>query len=234
MYRRIRWLLVMTTGLVVVFALTAAGYRDTASQPSEAVPGPAPGQHGSHGAATSKDPAKAAEFQDAMRKLWEDHITWTRLFIVSAAADLPDMEPTAGRLLQNQDDIGNSIKPYYGDAAGEHLTALLRDHILIAGELLGAAKTGDDAATSDARTRWYANGDDIARFLNSANAANWKLGPMKQMMREHLDLTLKEAVARLSGNYAADIAAYEEVHDAILEMADMLSAGIIAQHPDKF
>lgn len=45
--------------------------------------------------------AKQTDFRNAMRKLWEDHITWTRLFIVSAAADLPDKGPTTDRLLQN-------------------------------------------------------------------------------------------------------------------------------------
>jgi len=84
--------------------------------------------------------SKQSAFQAAMRKLWEDHITWTRLFIVSAAADLPDKGPTTNRLLQNQVDIGNAIKPYYGDAAGEKLTVLLKEHITTAAELVAAAK----------------------------------------------------------------------------------------------
>jgi hypothetical protein len=57
---------------------------------------------------------------------------------------------------------------------------------------------------------------------------------MQMMMKSHLDLTLKEAAARLNGDYAADIAAYEEVHQDILHMADMLSEGIIKQFPEKF
>src|SRR6185436_17422801 len=69
---------------------------------------------------------KEAALHDAMRKLWEDHITWTRLFIVSAVADLPDKAATTDCLLQNQVNIGNAIKSYYGDAAGEKLTALLK------------------------------------------------------------------------------------------------------------
>src|SRR5215217_3579879 len=69
--------------------------------------------------------SKEAAFQDAMRKLWEDHITWTRIFIISAAGDLPDKAAATERLLQNQADIGNAIKPYYGDAAGDKLTTLL-------------------------------------------------------------------------------------------------------------
>ena len=32
----------------------------------------------------------------------------------------------------------------------------------------------------------------------------------------------------------ADIAAYEKVHEQILHMADMLSAGIVKQHSAKF
>ena len=96
-------------------------------------------------------------FHDGMRQLWEDHITWTRLVIVSIANDLPDTDATVGRLLQNQQDIGDAVKPFYGDAAGEQLSALLTDHILIAAEILQAAKAGDDAALNDAIERWYAN-----------------------------------------------------------------------------
>ena len=185
-------------------------------------------------AAEAKSKIDAQAFHDAMRKLWEDHITWTRLVIVSLANDLPDSGPTVQRLLQNQDDIGDAIKPFYGDAAGEQLSALLRDHILIAAEIIQAAKSGDTAAQNDAIARWYANADDIAVFLNSANPKNWPLDEMKMMMREHLDLTLQEAVAYLQGDHAASVATYDQIHLQILGMADMLSDGIIRQFPEKF
>ncbi len=176
----------------------------------------------------------AQVFHDAMRKLWEDHITYTRLFIVSTFGDLPDADETAARLLQNQEDIGDAIKPFYGEAAGEQLTALLRDHILIAAEILQAAKDGDQAALEDAIARWYDNADDIAEFLHNANPKNWPLEEMQSMMREHLDLTLEEAVAQQNGDYVASIAAYDRVHVQALEMADMLSDGIIRQFPNQF
>jgi hypothetical protein len=169
-----------------------------------------------------------------MRQLWEDHIVWTRLFIVSAADDLPDIADTADRLLRNQDDIGDAIKPFYGEAAGDGLTALLREHILGAATLLIAAKAGDQAATDAAATAWYANGDEIGSFLAAANPRVWPEAEMQAMMRDHLDLTLAEAVARLEGRYADDIAAYDEIHVQILHMADMLSDGIITQFPNRF
>lgn len=171
--------------------------------------------------------AKQIDFRNAMRRLWEDHITWTRLFIVSAAADLPDKGPTTDRLLENQVDIGNTVKPYYGDAAGEKLTALLKEHITTAAELVTAAKANDTAKMADANRRWYANADAIAAFLSSANPKNWPLGEMKRMMHEHLDLTTAEVQARLKGEWSADVAAYERVHEQILHMADMPSAGIM-------
>jgi len=184
--------------------------------------------------AEAKAKMDAQAFHDAMRKLWEDHIAWTRFVIVSVANDLPDSGPTVQRLLQNQDDIGDAIKPFYGDAAGEQLSALLRNHILIAAEILQAAKSNDSTALNDAIARWYANADDIAVFLNHANPENWPLDEMKMMMREHLDLTLQEAVAYLHGDYAASISAYDQIHLQILGMADMLSDGIIRQFPGKF
>jgi hypothetical protein len=184
--------------------------------------------------AQAKDKVSRQDFHDAMRQLWEDHIVWTRLVIIGVFEDLPDLNPSVQRLLQNQADIGDAIKPFYGEAAGDQLTALLRDHILIAAEILLAAKNGDAAALEDASERWYANADDIAAFLNAANPDHWPLEEMQMMMREHLDLTLEEAVAYLNGDYEASIAAYDEIHVQILGMADMLSDGIIRQFPDKF
>lgn len=177
---------------------------------------------------------KAAAFRDAMDKLWEDHIIWTRQFIVSAAAGLADKDPATDRLLQNQVDIGNAIKPYYGEAAGNKLSALLKEHIIIAAELVMAAKNGQTAKVEDAKKRWAANADQIADFLSGANPKNWPAADTRQMMREHLGATTDEVVARLGGDWAGDIAAFEKVHAQILHMADMLADGIVKQFPKKF
>ena len=190
--------------------------------------------------AADADPASAASrasratFHDAMRELWEDHIVWTRMVIVSVVDELPDTSQAVDRLLTNQDEIGDAIKPFYGDAAGEALSALLREHIAGAADLLAAAKAGDQAAIDAAAAAWYANGDEIAAFLATANPKNWPVASMEVMMRDHLDLTLAEAVARLEGRYVDDIAAYDAIHAQILHMADMLSDGIVAQFPGRF
>jgi hypothetical protein len=190
--------------------------------------------HGDPVATSAKTTAKQAQFHDAMRKLWEDHITWTRLAIVSFAHDLPDLPATQARLLRNQEDIGNAVKPYYGRAAGNQLTALLKEHIVGAVALLAAAKSGDQALIKQRTDEWYANGNEIADFLHRANPRNWSQKTMRRMMKGHLDQTLSEAVHRLTGKYDADVRDYDRIHRHILMMADTLSRGIIKQFPRRF
>jgi len=185
-------------------------------------------------AAQPSSTARTATFAAAMDKLWEDHIVWTRMVIVDFAANLPDLKVAEARLLRNQADIGNAIKPYYGAAAGNTLTTLLRTHILEAVPVLVAAKAGDTPKLTEALKAWYANAHRIAVFLNKANPSNWSLPMMDSMMKQHLQLTTAEAVARLQGHWAADVVAYDRVHREILQMADMLSSGIVAQFPEKF
>jgi hypothetical protein len=185
-------------------------------------------------AVSAKATVKRAEFHDAMRKLWEDHITWTRLAIVSFAHDLPDLPATQARLLRNQVDIGNAIKPYYGRAAGKQLTSLLKEHIVGAVALLAAVKSGDQSLIKQRTDEWYANGNEIADFLHEANPRNWSRKEMRRMMKRHLDQTVSEAVNRLGGRYEADVRDYERIHEHILMMADTLSTGIIKQFPRRF
>ena len=189
-------------------------------------------------AAASARPVAAkvspAEFRTQMRQLWVDHVVWTRMVIVAFAAGSPDLKAAETRLLRNQVDIGNAIKPYYGAAAGSTLTALLRRHILEAVPVLAAAKAGDATKLAAAQKAWYANGNVIARFLSSANPKSWPPADTQMMMKMHLDLTTAEAVARLKGQWAADVRAYDRVQAEIMQMADALASGIVAQFPSRF
>jgi len=198
-----------------------------------------PGHQRGHGAMSMHHGSplltrKAVALRMDMRKLWEDHVTWTRVAIISLEGGTPDTQASVGRLLQNQVDIGNAVKPFYGNAAGDELTKQLRSHILIAADVIAAAKAGDAAKLADAQARWVADADQIAAVLHSVNPRFWKLDELKAEMHRHLDLTTQEAVARLNGDWSGDVAAYDRVHDHILHMADMLSEGIVKQFPKRF
>jgi hypothetical protein len=181
-------------------------------------------------AATTKQVA----LHDAMRGLWEQHVAWTRLAIVSFAGGLPDLQATEARLLQNQSDIGNAIKPYYGKAAGNQLTSLLKTHITGAVDVLVAAKAGDQGKLATAEQAWYANANEIADFLHKANPHHWKRTAMREMMKVHLDQTLLEASDQLTGKFDASVKEYDAIEHHIRDMADMLSEGIVKQFPRRF
>ena len=197
-----------------------------------------------HGAQAHSHPAVAhgsgkitpeeLAFRNDMRVLWQDHVTWTRLAVISLLGNTPDTSATVGRLLQNQTDIGNAIKPFYGDAAGNALTDELRKHILIAADLIAAAKAGNADQVAAQQARWHQNAEDIAALLNSVNPELWNQDAVLAMLDEHLRLTTDEVVARLQGNWAADVASYDRIHHHALGMADTLSTGIIEQFPKRF
>jgi hypothetical protein len=171
----------------------------------------------------------------ALRKLWSDHVIWTREYIIAATGAVPasDADAAAARLLRNQDDIGNAIVPYYGDEAGKKLTELLKQHIMIAVDLVADAKGGDDAkfATDDAR--WSDNATEIARFLAGANPA-WPEKDVTDLLALHLQLTKGEVVARLTKDWNAAVKAFDDIFTEIMVLADALYDGLVAQFPDRF
>ncbi len=176
---------------------------------------------------------KSHELKIDMNKLWEDHVTWTRNVILCLVDGLPGADQAVKRLMQNQVDIGNAVKPYYGDDAGNKLTELLKAHIAISADVVKSAKAGNKSTLDSANKKWYANADEISAFLSKANP-NWGLADIQMMMNDHLKLTTDEAVHRIKKDYDADIVAYDKVHEEILKMSAMLADGIIKQFPEKF
>jgi len=177
--------------------------------------------------------ATAATLKQDMRKLWTDHVVWTRDYIVAALGDHPGAQASANRLLKNQEDIGNAVAKFYGDAAGKQLTTLLKEHITIAVDVVKAAKAGDKAGLQKADGRWQQNGEQIADFLSKANP-HWPRATLAEMMKMHLSTTTNEVVARLNKDWEGDVRAYDAVYDHIIKMSDALSDGIVKQFPDKF
>jgi hypothetical protein len=175
----------------------------------------------------------AITFKTNMRKLWEEHIFWTRNVIFCLVDDLPGNVQAVKRQLQNQIDLGNAIKPYYGDAAGDRLTELLYIHVNTTTEIIKVAKTRDTAIINDVNKKWFANADEMVKFLHKLNQ-DWTVGDLKSMLNEQMKLTADEAGERLKKNYDADVIAFDKVHEGVLKMSDSLSDGVIVQFPNKF
>jgi hypothetical protein len=187
-----------------------------------------------HGSAAAVSSRKAVALHDAMRALWEAHGAWTHMVIVSFVSGNPDLKAEEQVLLQNQVDIGNAVKPYYGAAAGNKLTALLKAHILGAVTVLVAAKSGDKTKLAQAVAAWSANGRQIADFLHAADPKFLSRSAARQMMAVHLQQVIGQAVDELTGKYGAGASAFGPYIRHILDMADMISGGIIRQFPSRF
>lgn len=167
------------------------------------------------------------------QKLWIDHVSWTRSYIISALDSLPDKAPVLERLLKNQDNIGDSIKPYYGNDAGDKLSELLKDHILLAGQVLEAAKNNNTSDFDKYNKLWYENADAIAKFLSDANP-NWNNKKLRNMLYEHLDLIKQQVTARLNNDWNTDIETSDKGENHMIDFSQIIADGIIKQFPDKF
>jgi hypothetical protein len=207
-------------GAVVVLVIAGAGTGQAAMR--------------RHPGAVPMRTAMAVGFHDRMRELWEAHGSWTHMVIVSFAGDLPDLAAEEQVLLHNQTQIGDAVKPYYGAAGAHRLTALLKTHIRGAVGVLAAAKSGDQAQLQTAESAWFANGRQVADFLHAANPRFLSRKAARRMMRIHLDQVIEQAVDELKGNYAAGARAFAPYIRHILDMADMISGGIIRQFPQRF
>ncbi|WP_435169678.1 glycosyltransferase [Paenibacillus glycanilyticus] len=214
---KIKWMLALLLTFGLVIAMNPAGLSAQAAKEQKA------------GCITPQ----MVQLKTDMQRVWIDHTIWTRSYIVSALSNRYDQQDVLDRLLRNQQDIGNVIKPYYGETAGNKLADLLREHIVIAGKIVAAAKANNQDEVKKLEADWHKNADDIATFLSSANP-NWPFKAVQDMMYTHLQLITEIVLDCIKGDWKADIAATDKNETHMIHLADMLTEGVIKQFPNKF
>ena len=175
----------------------------------------------------------SVDFISMNRLLWMEHVNWTRMTITSIVFHLPDLQFVQERLLRNATDLGNCIRPYYGDKIADQYAALIKEHLVLAAELVTAAVKGDTKQADEKEKAWYKNADEISTFLSNINPY-LGIEDVRKMFYTHLDLTKLEAVCMIQKNYKEDIEVFDKIEAEALEMSDMISEGIIMQFPHKF
>lgn len=168
-----------------------------------------------------------------MNLVWEQHIIWTRMLLISIAENLKDLDATETRLLQNPRDIANVFRRYYGNSIATTLENLLTEHLKIGKDLIATLKNNNQKLASELNTKWYRNADEMAVAFSNINPF-YPRETVRQMFYNHLKLTSNEVSARLKGDYTADIKAFDTVQKEILEMSQFFVDGIVRQFPNMF
>ncbi len=168
-----------------------------------------------------------------MNLVWQQHIMWTRMLLISIAENLGDLKATQTRLLQNPKDIANIFRKYYGNNIANMIEALITQHLEIGEKLIVALKNNNQQLATDLNNQWYRNADEIAKAFSNINPF-YPEEQVRQMFYEHLKLTSDEVAARLKKDYTADINAFDMVQAEILKMSNFFVNGIVMQFPSLF
>jgi hypothetical protein len=170
-------------------------------------------------------PAEKVNLKEAVRKLFTDHAVYTAFVMKSIVAGSGDLQVFVTRLLRNQKDIGDNLKPIIGEENGNRLTELLTEHIKLAAKVISNASKKDQNLQSSIDAL-FANSDEVAQFLTSLNPAKLPYAATQNMFHAHNQYVIDMTVSRLAGRYEDEQRLYDSYYNEILEMADDIYAAL--------
>lgn len=160
------------------------------------------------------------------RKLWSEHAIYTRFFIISTLANIPDTDLIAARLLRNQVDIGNFVKPFVGINNGKKLTKLLQEHIKAAAAAINAVKSENEKAINAAVANVFQNSQKVSAFISKLNPKKLPYDIILEHFNQHNQYVIDMTVVRSQGDFATDIKIFDLYYSQILKFSDLILSGL--------
>lgn len=179
-----------------------------------------------------EDPKAMNDFLADSRYVWDEHVFYTRNAIISILENLADAEYVTNRLIENQNNIGNLMRPYYSADVVDEYVSLLKDHIALVAEFAKAVRDKKDIMPI--QSQMQSNSAAIVSFLNTADPNRWSTTVVNNLWSKHMDYTAQQVMSRVNKEWLTDIAAADENHKVITEFADLFGNGIVFQNLEKF
>lgn len=173
------------------------------------------------------------ELSNEMRKAWEQHVYWVRMVMISIFGRMNDQSAVTARLMRNPMDIASLYGDFYSQEVVDQISELIAEHLEIGGAIMTAVRDGNTAEAARLNDQWYSNANQMAAAFASINP-QYNATELRNMLYRHLDLLKNQIAARMSADYPADIQAFDEGEDHILDMADYFTTGLVQQFPQKF
>lgn len=166
-----------------------------------------------------------------IRLLWEQQVMWSRALMIGCLYELPDLEFVTKRLFDNPNHFAQIFLRFYHNDKAIELQKLLTEHLELNYELIKLFK--NKANTSDIEKNWELNADEIAQFLSSLNP-HWIEIDWQRMLHKYLQLIKDELIFYVNKHYQNGVAMFDEMQRHALDIADMMTNGIIKQFPKQF
>lgn len=191
-----------------------------------------------HSQAAEPNPAKVAALKMALRDLYINHIFWVRSLVIATRLGEKGAVSEADEYGEkNAKAIGQSIAPFYGQAAGDKFATLFVGHYSAVKAYMRAAFAnnfrGSAASKKAAAAQLTQNASAIAAFVSSANP-NLPKGTVYGLLLTHGQQHIMSIDATAKKDWSAEADMWDPMVKHVYTISDALADGIAKQFPGKF
>lgn len=177
---------------------------------------------------TNDSQMEDSKLNQTLRALWEQLSYWIRMYLVSVSDDMSDGKAVLKRLLQIPEEMEKVFAQYYPPEIVGEMRKVLDQFVNGLAALAPLVKSGSAEEADRQEMQLEQAADRLAEILSNMNI-NYDKEQLREALEEYLLQTKREIVARLSGEFAEDIATFDEVERQALQIADYLARGIVEQ-----
>jgi hypothetical protein len=177
---------------------------------------------------------KEQELNQYLRKLWAEYAFWMRQYTIAYFNGSADITDTTKRMLRTQDQIGRSLGMWYGEKEGAKLSEAMKFQLVSFGDMLNGMKDKDKNKSVIGEKKWHDNTEKLVDLLVELNP-KWGRVELSQHFKRYNEMMTNMAINRLRKKHNDEINSFDKAYvHAMNDIADVLTKGIVRQHPDQF
>lgn len=167
------------------------------------------------------------KMKNQMRLDWQNHIISVKFYLTAFFENLASQNAWKRAVGQNMDQILSVFEKRFPADTMRRLRGLMEQHLQLT-DAVAAELKRDVTYSGEIMEKWYKNAEEIAALFARQNPTYGE-EELRKLFYNHLDLERQQMEAYLDGDYETDIRLFMESEQHMIELADYLSAGLLAR-----